>query len=77
MIVDLLEQELKKHPDTSASAQWAIELLASRRYKRYLRVTKGNKKKKNSGCRMFSAIFHTLSSFVSKICNAAHTNDTI
>jgi len=43
MIVDLLEQELKKHPDTSASAQWAIELLASRRYKRYLRVTKGNK----------------------------------
>jgi transposase len=43
MIVELLEQELKKHKDTSATAQWAIELLASRRYKRYLRVTKGNK----------------------------------
>ncbi len=43
MIVGLLEQELKKHKDTMATAQWAIELLASRRYKRYLRVTKGNK----------------------------------
>jgi transposase len=43
MIVSLLEQELEKHPDSSASAQWAIELLASRRFKRYLRVTKGNK----------------------------------
>lgn len=43
MIVDLLEQELEKHPDASASAQWAIELLASRRFKRYLKVTKANK----------------------------------
>ena len=43
MIVDPLERELKKHPDTSASARWTIELLASRRYKRHLRVTKGNK----------------------------------
>lgn len=43
MIVDTLEQELKKHKETSATAQWAIELLASRRFKRYLRVTKGNK----------------------------------
>lgn len=43
MIVTLLEQELKKHKDTSATAQWAIDLLASRRYKRYLRVTKGKK----------------------------------
>jgi len=43
IIVELLEQELKKHKDTTATAQWAIELLASRRYKRYLRVTKGNK----------------------------------
>lgn len=43
MTVSLLEQELAGHPDTSASAQWAIELLASRRFKRYLRVTKGNK----------------------------------
>ena len=43
MLVGLLEQELEKHSDTSASAQWAIDLLASRRFKRYLRVTKGNK----------------------------------
>lgn len=39
-VVALLEQELERHPKTDASAQWAIELLASRRYKRYLRVTK-------------------------------------
>lgn len=39
-IVELLEQELAKHPDKTASAQWAIELLASRRFKRYLTVTK-------------------------------------
>jgi transposase len=40
-VVALLEAELKSHPNTSATAQWAIELLASRRFKRYLRVTKG------------------------------------
>jgi transposase len=39
-VVTLLEAELQSHPDTSATAQWAIELLASRRFKRYLRVTK-------------------------------------
>lgn len=39
-IVSLLEQELDRHRDLSASAQWAIELLASRRFKRYLRITK-------------------------------------
>ena len=49
MIIDLLEQELKKHPDASASAQWAIELLASRRFKRYLKVTKANKIRINRG----------------------------
>lgn len=49
IIVELLEQELKKHKDTTATAQWAIELLASRRYKRYLRVTKGNKIRINRG----------------------------
>lgn len=41
-IVTLLEQELDRHRDSSATAQWAIELLASRRFKRYLRITKGN-----------------------------------
>ena len=42
MIVEMLETELESHPDKSATAQWAIELLASRRFKRYLRVTKSN-----------------------------------
>jgi len=40
MIVTLLEAEIQTHTDTSAKAQWAIELLASRRFKRYLRITK-------------------------------------
>lgn len=40
MIVKLLEDELERHKDKSATAQWAIELLASRRFKRYLRVLK-------------------------------------
>jgi len=42
-IIELLENELNRHPDKSASAQWAIELLASRRFKRYLSVTKTNR----------------------------------
>ena len=41
MVVELLENELASHKDHSVSAQWAIELLASRRFKRYLRTTKG------------------------------------
>jgi transposase len=40
MIVELLEGELSRHRDHSATAQWAIELLASKRFKRYLRITK-------------------------------------
>jgi transposase len=40
MIVELLEAELDRHQDKSATAQWAIELLASRRFKRYVRITK-------------------------------------
>lgn len=40
MLVELLESELASHKDQSASAQWAIELQASRRFKRYLRTTK-------------------------------------
>jgi transposase len=42
MIIELLEAELDRHPDRSAKAQWAIELLASRRFKRYLRITKSD-----------------------------------
>jgi hypothetical protein len=40
--VELLETELDRHEDQSATAQWAIELLASCRFKHYLRITKGN-----------------------------------
>ena len=43
MTVGILEKELESHKDASATAQWAIELLASRRFKRYLTVTKANK----------------------------------
>ena len=39
-IVTLLEQELDRHRDSSATVQWAIELLASRRFKRCVRITK-------------------------------------
>jgi len=39
--VELLESELDRHENKSATTQWAIELLASRRFKRYLRITKG------------------------------------
>jgi len=39
-VVALLEGELESHPNSDASAQWPIELLASQRYKRHLRVTK-------------------------------------
>lgn len=49
MLIALLEEELEKHPDKSAKAQWAIELLASRRFKRYLKVTKAGKLKINRG----------------------------
>ena len=38
-LVQMLEAELAKHPDKSATAQWAIELLASRRTKRYVTIT--------------------------------------
>ena len=41
--VKLLEEELAAHPKPDSKAQWAIELLASRRFKRYLRVTKTGK----------------------------------
>ena len=40
MTVELLEDELQRHKDKSSTAQWAIELLASRRFKRYLRILK-------------------------------------
>jgi transposase len=38
-IVQQLEQELARHRNMSATAQWAIDLLASPRTKRYLAIT--------------------------------------
>jgi transposase len=39
-VVQRLEQELSKHENMSVTAQWAIDLLASPRTKRYLTITK-------------------------------------
>ena len=41
-IVAFLEKELQSHRSRKATAQWAIDLLASQRYKRYLTMTKSN-----------------------------------
>ncbi len=38
-VVSMLEEELKKHKDKSVTKKWAITLLASRRYKKYLIIT--------------------------------------
>jgi len=42
-IIAFLEKELDRHQSKKATARWAIELLASRRYKRYLTITKSGK----------------------------------
>jgi transposase len=39
-ILEILKDELDSHKDLTATAQWAINLLASRRYKRYLSISK-------------------------------------
>jgi transposase len=41
-VIEILEKELARHPNKKASAQWAIDLLASQRYKRYLTISKSN-----------------------------------
>jgi len=41
-IVAFLEKELERHPSGKATARWAIELLASARYKRYLSISKSD-----------------------------------
>ncbi len=43
MIIQQLQRELDSHRDKKATAQWAIELLASKRYKRYLKITANDK----------------------------------
>jgi transposase len=40
-ILRFLEQELSRHHQPKATARWAIDLLASLRFKRYLKVTRG------------------------------------
>lgn len=42
-VVEQIRKELEAHKDHSATAQWAVELLASSRTKRYVTVTKGGK----------------------------------
>lgn len=39
-VIAFLEKKLDKHQSRKATAKWAIELLASKRYKRYLTITK-------------------------------------
>ena len=39
----MLEKELESHSKPKATAHWAIELLASQRFKRYLTISKSNK----------------------------------
>jgi hypothetical protein len=41
--VQFLKAELARHPRPKATAQWALELLSSKRFKRYLRITKTGK----------------------------------
>jgi transposase len=48
-VVRFLEQELAHHPKPKATARWAIDLLASLRFKRYLKVTKGGLIRINRG----------------------------
>jgi len=48
-IVRFLEEELARHPKPQATARWAIDLLASLRFKRYLKVSKSGKIRINRG----------------------------
>ena len=41
-VFDILERELARHLNKKATARWAIEFLASQRYKRYLEISKSN-----------------------------------
>lgn len=42
-VVTYLEQELSRHRDKSATARWAIDLLAAKRCRRYLSVSKSGR----------------------------------
>jgi transposase len=41
-VLEILEKELARHPNKKATARWAIDLLASQRYNRYLKISKSN-----------------------------------
>jgi hypothetical protein len=41
--VRFLKQEISRHPEPKTTAKWAIDLLASKRFRRYFRVTKTGK----------------------------------
>jgi len=41
-VLEILQKELARHPNKKATAQWAIDLLASQRCKRYLTISKSN-----------------------------------
>ena len=41
-VVERLEKEFEKHPRKKATAKWAIALLDSKRYSRYLTISKNN-----------------------------------
>lgn len=42
-VIETLNKELEKHPSRNATSQWTIELLASKRYRRYLTISKSKK----------------------------------
>ena len=48
-VIGELEQKLASHQKKTATAQWAIELKASGRYGRYLKITKGGELRINRG----------------------------
>ena len=41
-VIETLQEELARHPSRSATAKWAMELLTSGRYRRYLKVKGGD-----------------------------------
>lgn len=41
-VIETLQEELARHPTRSATAKWAMELLTSGRYRRYLKVKGGD-----------------------------------
>jgi hypothetical protein len=55
-------EELARHREPKATAQWAIDLVASLRYKRYLTVTKSGKIRIDRGAIREAAMVSQLNS---------------